>query len=181
MAKLIASYPGDAAIFTFGLKERPFSSREIVLIAVLAAIAAISRVPFAPLPSVQPTSFVIIVSAIVLGKEAGFLIGATAALVSNLFFWGKDRGHCGRCFSWGLMGLTAGVLGRTFILQNKWGGVYCLGLYGDFFIWLDYEPLFLLTFFCKKLHGLLFLGAYAASVYFDLAHALSNVFFSWIV
>lgn len=46
---------------------RKISSREIVILAILAAIAAVSRVPFAPLPSVQPTSFVIIITGLVFG------------------------------------------------------------------------------------------------------------------
>lgn len=71
--------------FYIRFERKAFVSREIVLVAVLAAIAAVSRVPFSILPSVQPTSFVIIVSAIVFGSETGFMIGATAAIVSNIF------------------------------------------------------------------------------------------------
>ena len=71
--------------FYIRFERKAFVSREIVLVAVLAAIAAVSRVPFSVLPSVQPTSFVIIVSAIVFGSETGFMIGATAAIVSNIF------------------------------------------------------------------------------------------------
>ncbi|MFP3123574.1 ECF transporter S component [Ectobacillus funiculus] len=160
--------------FYVRFERKAFSSREIVLIAVLAAIAAISRVPFAPLPSVQPTSFVIIVSAIVLGKEAGFLIGATAALVSNLFL-GQGPWTLWQMFSWGLMGLTAGLLGRTFILQNKWGRILFGFVWGFLFGWIM-NLSFLLTFL-QEITWVTFLGAYAASVYFDLAHALSNVFF----
>src|SRR4029453_10777268 len=66
-------------------ERRTIEAREIVILAVLAAIAAVSRVPFAPLPSVQPTSFVIIIAAIVFGAESGFIIGAIAAVVSNIF------------------------------------------------------------------------------------------------
>ena len=49
--------------FYWRFETRDIRAREIIFIAVLAAIAAVTRVPFAPLPSVQPTSFVIIVSA----------------------------------------------------------------------------------------------------------------------
>lgn len=83
--------------FYIRFERKAFVSREIVLVAVLAAIAAVSRVPFSILPSVQPTSFVIIVSAIVFGSETGFMIGATAAIVSNIF-WDKVHGHRGKCF-----------------------------------------------------------------------------------
>ena len=42
--------------FYWRFEKRQIRAREIVMIAVLATIAAVSRVPFAPLPSVQPTS-----------------------------------------------------------------------------------------------------------------------------
>lgn len=82
------------------LKNVKIRAREIVMIAVLATIAAVSRVPFAPLPSVQPTSFVVIVAALVLGPEAGFMIGSTAALVSN-FFLGQGPWTPWQMFCWG--------------------------------------------------------------------------------
>ncbi|KEF36663.1 ECF-type riboflavin transporter, S component [Schinkia azotoformans MEV2011] len=81
-------------------ERKELDSRGIVLIAILAAIAAVSRVPFAAIPSVQPTSFVIIIAAIVFGAETGFLVGAIAALVSNLFL-GQGPWTLGKCFHGG--------------------------------------------------------------------------------
>src|SRR4051812_30952694 len=71
-----------ASIVPFFLRfeRRSLQAREIVLLAVLSAIASVGRIPFAALPSVQPTSFVIIVSALVFGSETGFMVGAVAAL-----------------------------------------------------------------------------------------------------
>ena len=90
---------------------------EIVLIAFFAAIAAIARIPFAAIASVQATSFVIIVSAIVFGKEAGFMIGSIAAIVSNIFL-GQGPWMPWQVFSWGMMGLSAGLL-KDIIMNNK--------------------------------------------------------------
>ena len=72
-------------IFFLRFELRSITGREIVLLAMLSAIAAVARVPFAPIPSVQPTSFVIILVGLVFGAESGFLVGAIAALVSNIF------------------------------------------------------------------------------------------------
>src|SRR5690554_4807147 len=58
---------------------RDMSGREVVILAMLAAIAAVGRVPFAGLPSVQPTSFVIMLAGLVFGAESGFIVGAVAA------------------------------------------------------------------------------------------------------
>src|SRR5690242_6933421 len=71
--------------FVIRFERRKIEGRELVLLAVLAAVAAVSRIPFASLPSVQPTTFVVILSGMVFGSESGFVVGAVAALVSNLF------------------------------------------------------------------------------------------------
>ncbi len=99
-----------ASIVPFFLRyeSRSLQAREIVLVAVLSAIAAVGRVPFAALPSVQPTSFVIIVSALVFGSETGFMVGAVAALVSNMFL--GQGPWTWQMFSWGMIGWTAGML-----------------------------------------------------------------------
>ena len=99
--------------FYIRFERKAFVSREIVLVAVLAAIAAVSRVPFSILPSVQPTSFVIIVSAIVFGSETGFMIGATAE--SYLIFLGQGPWTPWQMFSWGMIGFIAGLLRNTFL------------------------------------------------------------------
>jgi len=88
------------AFFYWGFEQGKASSREIALIAVLGAAAAVGRIPFAALPNVQPTTFMVIVSGFVFGPRAGFMVGSTAALVSN-FFWGRAPGRPGRCLPGG--------------------------------------------------------------------------------
>lgn len=160
--------------FYWRFEKRQIRAREIVMIAVLATIAAVSRVPFAPLPSVQPTSFVVIVAALVLGPEAGFMIGSTAALVSN-FFLGQGPWTPWQMFCWGMMGVTAGLISRFDWARNK----YWLCLFG--FIWgFIFGWVMNLWYFIAYVNPLsfkTFIAAYIASFYFDLAHALSNVFF----
>lgn len=108
-----------ASIIPFFLRfeRRSLQAREIVLVATLSAIAAVGRVPFAVLPSVQPTSFVIIISALVFGSETGFMIGAVAALVSNIFL-GQGPWTPWQMFSWGMIGWTSGILYRWGWLKN---------------------------------------------------------------
>lgn len=93
--------------FVLRFEMRHLSGRELVLLAVLAAIAAVSRVPFGPLPNIQPTTFVVIVSALVFGAESGFVIGAVAALVSNIFL-GQGPWTPWQMYAWGLIGLLSG-------------------------------------------------------------------------
>ncbi len=164
------------AMFPFfaRLERRQIEARELVLLAVLAAIAAIGRVPFAPLPSVQPTSFVIIVSALVFGAEAGFIIGAIAALVSNIFL-GQGPWTPWQMFCWGMIGATAGALRNTWWMKRMFGKLSFGFVWGFLFGWI--MNIWYLINLPDALTWTLIALAYVNSVYFDLAHALSNVFF----
>lgn len=155
-------------------ENKKIQSREIVFIAVLAAIAATSRVPFAMIPSVQPTTFVIIVSAMVLGSESGFVIGATSALVSNMFL-GQGPWTPWQMFCWGMIGFTTGLLKDSPILKEMWSRLVFGFVCGFLFGWI--MNLWYVVAYIKPLSWIAFVQAYAASFYFDLAHALSNVFF----
>lgn len=78
-------------------KKKP-QARELVPIAVMAAIAVVGRTVFEiiPLPNFKPCSAIIIITAVAFGPEAGFLTGALTAFVSN-FISDRARGRRGRC------------------------------------------------------------------------------------
>ena len=67
------------------LESGPGSTRELTLIATLAAVAAAGRVLFAAVPGVQPVTVIALAAGMALGVRAGATVGALAALVSNLF------------------------------------------------------------------------------------------------
>jgi energy-coupling factor transport system substrate-specific component len=156
----------------FERKQR--DTKLIVLIAVLAAIAAVSRVPFAAIPSVQPTSFVIIASSLVFGSEAGFMMGAIAALVSNIFL-GQGPWTPWQMFCWGLIGFTAGWLKDTWWMKQAWGRLLFGFVWGFLFGWI--MNLSFVINYVADFSWAAFGAAYVASGLFDLLHALSNVFF----
>ena len=58
----------------------------LALVATLAALAALGRIAFAPIPNVKPTTDIVLLAGYVLGGAPGFAVGAVAALASNLFF-----------------------------------------------------------------------------------------------
>lgn len=163
--------------FIFRFETRKVEPRELVLLAVLASIAAVGRIPFASLPSVQPTTFVIMMSGYVYGAESGFVIGAVAALASNMIL-GQGPWTPWQMVAWGLVGLTAGWLKNTFIMQHKWGQILFGVIWGYLFGWI------------MNLWGFLAIiqsgGAYTwkafivymiGSATFDTFHAISNIFF----
>lgn len=162
---------------------RKITGREVVILAILAAIAAVSRVPFAALPSVQPTSFVIIITGLVFGAESGFIVGAVAAIVSN-FFLGQGPWTPWQMFGWGMMGMTAGLLRNTWAMKKMWGKLIFGFIWGYLFGW--FMNTWIVVSNVENITWDFLIGLFVGSFYFDLAHGVSNVIFllvfsvSWI-
>lgn len=169
--------------FMVRFSNQKLSSRELVMLAILGAVAAVSRIPFAPLPSVQPSTFVIMISAIVLGPQSGFVIGTLTALVSNLFL-GQGPWTPWQMYAWGMIGLLAGVLRHTWWMKNMIGRCLYGLIMGFVFGWI--MNLWVIIGLGLTFSWEVILLYYTASFSFDLAHGLSNVFFilifsqSWI-
>jgi energy-coupling factor transport system substrate-specific component len=101
---------GICLFFGFWWYERQHPPAKVVaLVATLAALAALGRVAFAPLPSVKPTTTIVLIAGFALGAAPGFTVGAVAALASNLFF-GQGPWTPWQMVAWGLCGvLGAGI------------------------------------------------------------------------
>lgn len=153
------------------------SAKEIALVATLTALAAVSRVPFAFIPGIQPTTFLVMITGWVFGVRTGFTVGALAALVSN-FFLGQGPWTPWQMFSWGMAGVSAALLtgnSREFelrkftILAALWG--YLFGWIMNIWHWVG---------FVYPLSWKTFIATYLISFPFDTLHALGNVGFSLI-
>ena len=66
-------------------KNRP-STKDVVLISVMISLAVIGRLVFFMIPQFKPCAAVIIITGIMLGKQAGFLSGVMTAFISDFFF-----------------------------------------------------------------------------------------------
>lgn len=160
--------------FYWAYENSPVSSRGIAIIAVLSTVAAVGRVPFAMLPSVQPTTFLVIISGFVFGPQSGFMVGSTAALVSN-FFLGQGPWTPWQMFSWGLAGSAAGLIKIIYPRIGRWEMAmfhflwgYLFGLIMNLWFW---------TAFISPLSLRSLLMVCAASFWFDTFHALGNIAF----
>lgn len=150
------------------------SSREISVIAVLGAMAAVGRVSMAALPNIQPTTFLVILSGYVFGARAGFMIGSTAALASN-FFLGQGPWTPWQMFAWGLAGSSAALLRSLFPGAGRWTMISFQLFWGYAFGWI--MNIWTWTAFIYPSNWQSFLATYAASFWFDSIHAAGNVLF----
>lgn len=164
-------------LFYWRFERYTITAREVALIAALATIAAVSRIPFAPLPSIQPTTFIVIISGFVLGPPAGFMVGSTAALVSN-FFLGQGPWTPWQMWGWGLAGLLAGFIKITFPNTGSRGLLIFCFFWGYIFGWT--MNLWSWMAFFHPLSWTSFIATCAASFWFDTLHAVGNVAFYWL-
>ena len=79
-----------AAVLPFWLiyDRRKAGARDLVPVALMAALCVVGRAAFAliPLPNFKPVTAIVIVTALAFGPEAGYLTGALAGFLSNFLF-----------------------------------------------------------------------------------------------
>jgi len=155
----------------FKFEESHVSSKEIALIAIYSAFAAVSRIPFVGIPSVQPVSYLVLCAGYVFGPLIGFIIGGNTAFISNIFL-GQGVWTIYQVFAWGFFGLIGGILGKNRSKEpDKWIlaliGFLLAFLYGWFmnvWAWLLIRPITLASIIATNVQ----------SIPFDIAHALTN-------
>ena len=96
--------------FFLAFEGRKPQARELVIMAVMCALAVAARVVIA-IPNFKAIYGVIMIAGIALGPESGFLVGAVAAFVSN-FFRGQGIWTPWQMLAYGVCGMLMGFLFR---------------------------------------------------------------------
>jgi energy-coupling factor transport system substrate-specific component len=165
-----------AAGFAWYERARP-PAKVVALVATLAALAALGRAAFAPLPNVKPTTDIVLLSGYALGAGPGFVVGAVAALASNLFF-GQGPHTPWQMAGWGGAGLLGAALAHAFGRDlGRWPLAAVCGFAGFAFgAWMDLHLWVLFTDHRPAEYLLIF----GRSVPFNVAHVVGNVVFCLI-
>ena len=92
-------------LFLSGFEKKELGTRRLVLVSVMTALSVVGRM----LPLLKPITALTILSAMYLGREAGFLVGAMSAVLSN-FVMGQGPWTPFQMFAWGIIGYLAGLM-----------------------------------------------------------------------
>lgn len=112
----------------FSFEKGKTSTRKMIILSVMVAISVAGRFVFAAIPGFKPVTAIVVITAIYFGSEAGFLTGSLSAIISNIYF-GQGPWTPFQMFSWGMLGLIAGLpFMRKLLLKNK----FILAIYGIF-------------------------------------------------
>lgn len=91
--------------FLTGFEKKKTGGRRMVIVSVMTALCIVGRF----IPLFKPITALTVITAMYLGGEAGFLVGALAAVLSN-FYFGQGPWTAFQMLAWGFIGLGAGGL-----------------------------------------------------------------------
>lgn len=170
---LIAILAMIPVFMSFESKET--NIRRMVILATLITISVVGRFIFAAIPGFQPVTAIVVIAAIFFGSEAGFLVGAMSAIISNIYF-GQGPWTPFQMFSWGIIGFIAG---HTKLSEKLKTNRLLLVVYG-IFAGIMYS-LMMDVWSVMSLDGTFNVSRYVAivslSIPFMIAYAISNVLF----
>ncbi|MDO4475799.1 MAG: ECF transporter S component [Lachnospiraceae bacterium] len=157
--------------FFLSLEMKKPDALSLCILAVMAALAAISRAAFIFVPGFKPITGIIMITGIAYGAETGFLTGALGLFASN-FLFGQGPWTPWQMFAYGFAGFMAGLV---FHKRRHWCRPPVLAIFGFLGILCVVGPLLdtctvfsvLTTFTPKSI-----LVIYAQGVPINILHAL---------
>lgn len=166
--------------FAMIFEKREPQVKELVVIAVLTAIAVAGRGAFFMLQQFKPVVAIVIISGVTLGPESGFLVGAMTGFVSN-FFFGQGPWTPWQMFCFGIIGFLAGILFRKGILKKTRLSLCIYGGLSTFFIYGGIIDIASLLMFTSHFSWKALLATYISGFWFNMVHAIATVFFLYIM
>lgn len=128
--------------FFVQLECRRPQARELVLLAVMCALAVVARVAFVWVPHFKPMAAIVMLAGIAFGRSSGFLVGSVAMLASN-FIFGQGPWTPWQMLSFGLCGYVFGLLADHGVFPRDnltWGCRLALSAAGAAFVVLVSGP-----------------------------------------
>lgn len=166
--------------FVMVFESRKPQTRELIVVAVLAAIAVAGRAAFYMLPQFKPVVAVVIIAGVCFGAESGFLVGAVAGFVSN-FFFGQGPWTPWQMFCFGIIGFLAGILYKKGFLKKTKLSLCIFGGLSTFLIYGGIINVGSLLMFTSQFSWKALLATYISGFWFDAVHAVATVFFLYII
>ncbi len=171
-------------LFVRGFERKKPGTKDVVLISVMISLAVVGRLVFFMIPQFKPCAAVIIITGIMLGKQAGFLSGVLTAFISD-FFFGMGPWTVWQMIAFGLIGvLSAAIFNEDRIKKMGGYGKLILCVYGfvvTFFVYgiiMDTATVFMVT---DKPKWTTFVATYSAGVVFNMIHGISTFVFLYLM
>ena len=160
-------------LFYASFDKKIVGTRRMVIIAVMTALSVIGRAIFAMIPAFKPITAIVVITAIWIGPESGFLVGSLSAVISN-FQFGQGPWTPFQMFAWGMIGLLAGYLSKPLRSSR-----IALAVYGAFagVAYSFIMDIWTVLWAGEGFQWNLYVAALATAVPYTIGYAVSNVIF----
>lgn len=162
--------------FFVGFERRKPKAREIVILAVLVAVATVGRAAFFMIPNFKPVLAIVIISGVALGRESGFLVGAMSAFVSN-FLFGQGPWTPWQMIAMAVVGYLAGLIFHKYSDRFSRPALIVYGAVAAFVIYGLIVDLWTILVMTPEPTLETAVMVYSAALYFNLIHAAATVVF----
>ena len=162
--------------FFLAFESRKPKAKEIVVLAVMCAIAVAGRAAFISIPFFKPVAAVVIITGAALGAQSGFLCGSVAMLVSN-FIFGQGAWTPWQMIAFGIAGFLSGII---FYNKPRRQRAVPLSVFGFLVLMLVTGPILDMSsiFMTSQLPDFAgVVGIFAAGVSVNIMQGLSTVLF----
>lgn len=171
-------------LFVRSFEKKKPGTKDVVLISVMISLAVVGRLVFFMIPQFKPCAAIIIITGIMLGKQAGFLSGILTAFISD-FFFGMGPWTVWQMIAFGLIGLMSAIIFNEDRIE-KMGGfaqlILCVyGFLVTFVVYgliMDTATVFMIT---DKPKVATFIATYSAGIVFNLIHGGSTFIFLYLM
>lgn len=171
-------------LFVRSFEKKKPGTKDVVLISVMISLAVVGRLVFFMIPQFKPCAAIIIITGIMLGKQAGFLSGILTAFISD-FFFGMGPWTVWQMIAFGLIGLMSAIIFNEDRIE-KMGGfaklILCVyGFLVTFVVYgliMDTATVFMIT---DKPKVSTFIATYSAGIVFNLIHGGSTFIFLYLM
>ena len=159
-------------------EAKSLTARDLTLTATLIALAVVGRAAFYLIPQVKPIAAIVIASAVCLGSQRGYIIGAFSAFVSN-FIFGQGFWTPFQMVALGTVGLLAGL-----VFQRLKVNRYTLSVVGFFLASFVYGIIVdmstVLSVYGNNITLKGALSVYASGAVFNLVFGVSTAVFLFL-
>ena len=171
-------------IFVRSFERKKPGTKDVVLISVMISLAVVGRLVFFMIPQFKPCAAIVIITGIMLGKQAGFLSGVMTAFISDMFF-GMGPWTLWQMIGFGLIGLISAIIfnqeriekmgGFAKLILCTYGFLVTFLLYG---LLMDTATVFMVT---DKPKLSTFIATYSAGIVFNMIHGISTFIFLYLM
>jgi len=171
-------------IFVRSFERKKAGTKDVVLLSVMISLGVVGRLVFFMIPQFKPCAAIVIITGIMLGKQAGFLSGIMTAFISDMFF-GMGPWTLWQMIGFGLIGLISAIIfnqeriekmgGFAKLILCTYGFLVTFLLYG---LLMDTATVFMVT---DKPKLSTFIATYSAGIVFNMIHGISTFIFLYLM